>query len=77
MKILLWYLILYMRISVYTPTDYYSTGQRHIEIDQQINQDRMIFADFSVNTEPIFMFFSKGKFREIIWLISKVRPFDM
>ena len=29
---------------------------------RQINQDRMIFGDFSVNSEPIFLKFSKGHF---------------
>ena len=43
---------------------------------RQINQDHMIFADFSVNSEPISLKFRKGyflfkskqpcKFREII-----------
>ena len=28
----------------------------------QINQDRMIFGDFSVNSEPIFFKFYKGHF---------------
>ena len=27
---------------------------------RQINQDRMIFGDFSVNSEPIFLKFCKG-----------------
>ena len=29
---------------------------------RQINQDRMIFGDFSVNSEPIFFKFYKGNF---------------
>ena len=29
---------------------------------RQINQDRMIFSDFSVNSEPIFLKFRKGHF---------------
>ena len=29
---------------------------------RQINQDRMIFGDFSVNSEPIFFKFYKGHF---------------
>ena len=29
---------------------------------RQINQDRMIFGDFSVNSEPIFLKFWKGHF---------------
>ena len=29
---------------------------------RQINQDRMIFGDFSVNSEPIFFKFRKGHF---------------
>ena len=29
---------------------------------RQINQDRMIFADFSVNPKPIFLKFSKAIF---------------
>ena len=29
---------------------------------RQINQDRMIFGDFSVNSEPIFLKFCKGHF---------------
>ena len=28
----------------------------------QINQDRMIFGDFSVNSEPIILKFCKGHF---------------
>ena len=28
----------------------------------QINQDRMIFGDFSLNSEPIFLKFCKGHF---------------
>ena len=47
----------------------------------------MNFADFSVNSQPIFMtfythyfpFMSRlpGKFREILINIAEVRPFDM
>ena len=29
---------------------------------RQINQDRMIFGDFSVNSKPIFFKFCKGHF---------------
>ena len=29
---------------------------------RQINQDRMIFGDFSVKSEPIFLKFCKGHF---------------
>ena len=29
---------------------------------RQINQDRMIFGDFSVNSEPILLKFCKGHF---------------
>ena len=29
---------------------------------RQINQDRMIFGDFSVNSEPIFLKICKGHF---------------
>ena len=29
---------------------------------RQINKDRMIFGDFSVNSEPIFLKFCKGHF---------------
>ena len=29
---------------------------------RQINQDRMIFGDFSVNSEPIFFKFCEGHF---------------
>ena len=42
---------------------------------RQINQNRMIFGDFSVNSTPISFKFCK--LRKIIYRISKVRPFDM
>ena len=51
-----------------------------------INQDGIFFADFSVNSQQIFIKFSKQYFskksqqpcfRKIIWRISKVSLFDM
>ena len=43
-----------------------SWGQNSIYLaiytSRQINQDRMIIGDFSVNSEPIFLQFCKGHF---------------
>ena len=38
------------------------TGGERYYTRRQINQDRMIFGDFSVNSEPIFLKFCKGHF---------------
>ena len=36
---------------------------RYYYTRRQINQDRMIFGDFSINSKPIFLKFCKGHFR--------------
>ena len=56
----------------------------YVYTESHINQDRMIFADFSVNSQQIMLKFCKHYFfkriptaRINMLTILKVRPFDM
>ena len=49
---------LFMVIHVIKPTAISTVGQAAVTL----KQDRMIFADFTVNSEPIFLKFCKGHF---------------